>query len=601
MAIALRSSRAARGGDGWPTSKRGWRQWQDRAQRLENRELAHRMYDLAAALNQRRGPGDDPLWVLELVRGDARRALDYLGGRIRSQPLPLPSAPRAAYHLAIELLHELALGYEQALSGTGVSRRGRALAAERALSLHGERMLRTHQTYTALDTGFWRRVNGTYRTAEQLGVAERRVDDPELRFTPRRRQSPQGMFKRLLLFALAGTQGFRRGEAARLNRALETWKDMARLTAARREPESSIPRFAVDLASAHGPRLLGSDDRAASVRVLEVADLVVEVEQLRERRGPADKALPAEDEVGPTALARLIDSWQPANYTRSPRARRGSEVDAEATLPVIHARIVLDNRPREADRGQAASGRDAPTAAVAQDPPDWSIEEIEAAESTLGRHPDEVRPGVNWTEIPLGRDRSAGEEEARVLEAGEPPTDTPDGAPRWLLRDISASGLRLLWDGEGSCRVSVGEPVALRIGRGAEHSRWCVGVVRRMRFVDERRFEIGVEVLARNAIPGRVRSAPANPNSTRFRDSETTTPALLLPGNRKRGRRTTLLIPAHMHRTGDLLEVDLQERTTRIALGDLRKDTGIVSQFDIAPPPARGRRAPSDARFVAAR
>lgn len=608
MAIAWRPSRAIRGSaDGWPTSMRGWRRWLERAECLEHRELAHRMYELAATLNQRDMPAHERMRVLELVRGESRRALDYLAGRIQSQPLPLPAAARAAYHLSIDLLQELIQGYERAVTGTGerVGRRRLALAAERALCLYGERMLRTYQTYTPLDAGFWQRVNAIYRASETSGVAQRKVADAELRFAPRPRQSPQDMFKRLLLFALAGTQGFRRGEAARLSRALESWKDLARLAPARGEPETTLPRFAIDLESPHGPRLLEPGEREPSIRVLDVSDLVVEVEQLREARGPENKALPAEDEVGPTALARLVESWHPTSFKRDRRARRGSEVDAEATLRVIHARLVLENRPRDdtpaAD--DAARARRARRAPPAEEPPaDWSLEEIDAAESVLGRHPDEVRPGVNWTEIPHGRERSAAQEEARAFEAAaEDPKCLPESPPRWRLEDVSASGFRLLWDGQGSCRVAVGEPIALRIGRAGERSRWCLGLVRRMRFVDEQCFEIGVQLVARNTIPARVRPEPPSRNAHRHREANPSTPALLLPSAPANGRRTTLLLPAHQHHSGDVLEVDLQQRTTRMALGRLVEDTGTVSRYEIEPAPARGRPAPSDTRFLASR
>ncbi|WP_070989461.1 hypothetical protein [Halofilum ochraceum] len=585
----LRVGRTRSSASGFPDTPRALRRWLDAAERQEHRTLSQRLLEAARALNGMDLAPRERLRMLELMRPTARKGLDYLGGRIHAQALPLQVAARVAFDLDLELLDELTRGYEDALTRepAGLRRRTAALAAERALTLLGEQMLRVAQTYGTLDDGFHERVNRVYRRAEAADAAGHAVENDQLRFAARQRQSPETMFKRILLFDLAGVQGFRRGEARRLYRALEGWADLARLHGVDSDVDNSLPRFAVDTDSGEPPRLLEEAGSGPGVRILEVDDLVHHVEQQRIDRGPEDNPVPAENELGATALARLVDNWRPGNYQRSARTRRGVEVDAEATLNVIHARIAMELEPEEAEPDPVAE-----TAG-------WSLEPIGEGSSGDAARLDGVRPGINWNEVSRGRDLSpsyvaAREEEARLVRS-----EAQNLAPRWLLADVSASGFRLIWDGSGSCRAAVGELVALKLtNRPDQRGRWCVGVVRRMRFLDERRFEIGVEALSRTTLPARVRAEPANRNVTRFRDSESSAPAVVLPADRARGLPTTVVVPAHMFREGQIIELDLHDRMLRLVLNNLREETGAFSRYTVTPAPERGRHAAGDTRFA---
>lgn len=584
----LRVGRTRSSAGGFPDTPRALRRWLDAAERQEHRTLSRRLLEAARALNGQDLAPRERLRMLELLRPSARKGLDYLGGRIHAQALPLQVSAKAAFDLDLELLDELTRGYEDALfrEPAGLRRRTAALAAERALALQGEHMLRVAQTYSPLDDGFHKRVNAIYRQAEAADAARYPVTNDELRFAERQRQTSETMFKRVLLFDLAGVQGFRRGEARRLYRALEGWADLARLHGIDGDGDNALPRFAVDTDSDQPPHLLEEAGSGPGVRILEVDDLVHHVERQRIDRGLADNPVPADNELGAAALAHLVDNWRPGNYQRSARTHRGVEVDAEATLNVIHTRIAMELEPEDAEPD--------PVAATAG----WSLEPLGEGGSGDGGRIDGVRPGINWNEVSHGRDLSASyvaarEEEARLVRA-----EAQTVVPRWLLADVSASGFRLIWDGEGSCRAAVGELIALRLtSRSGQRSRWCVGVVRRMRFLDERRFEIGVEALSRTTIPARVRSEPANRNVTRFRDSEPSAPAVVLPADRARRFPTTVVVPAHMFREGQIVELDLHERMLRLMLNELREETGAFSLYGVTPAPERGRHAAGDTRF----
>jgi len=130
--------------------------------------------------------------------------------------------------------------------------------------------------------------------------------------------------------------------------------------------------------------------------------------------------------------------------------------------------------------------------------------------------------------------------------------------------------------------VAVGEIIALRtLDRTGRHNRWYVGIVRRMRFLDAHRFEIGVQSLARNVLAVNLNQVAASPGNKRHASLGKNTPALLLPEARRSGRPATIVVPAHTHRQGDHVELDVNGRRSRFVIGRLVEDTGTVSRYQL--------------------
>lgn len=573
---------------GFPVRRRGLSAWISGLAHLDRRERSRRLHEGVHALNRLDIPPRRRLLLMEELRPGIREVLDYLASRIQSQALPLPERARRIYDLNIDLLRECALGYTIILVAEGADGRRRRIApaAERALALHGEWMLRAAQIYSRVPEAFWEAVNGIYDIAERAGVAYRAVEDEDLPPGDRQRrsQSPIAIYRRILLFALAGTQGLRRGEAERIYRALAEWADDAHL-GIDDGAVSGGTCFAVDLETARGPSPLGewTVSPEARLRVLEVDTLVARIEELERQSPPDDSPLADRNRVGSAALRRLIDSWRPATHERSERAERGEEVDAEVTLNVIVARLAAENAPDE-ERTKRRHRLDTPGAAL-------TLQTIERA-GDEGRQAAEGDAGASWAEVEVGQDRSVSYGAARRAEARLDREGNLPEHPRWLLKDVSNTGWRLWWDSDGSSRATVGELAALRLSAddGGGH-RWSIGVIRRMQFLDEQRFEIGVHALSRRGMPARVRREPANPNRKRDRRGEPSEPALMLPASQTLDTPATLLVPAHMFRQGEILELDLPQRMLRIRLGTIRENTGSFSQYELETAPSRGRSA----------
>ncbi len=583
--------------DTFPATPDQARKWSQQLARMEMREAVKRFRHGLATINGLDIDAKRRLEMLELLRPTAREILDYLGRGLQMYTLPLPERGRKLFHLNIELLQELALGYEIALvSGVGDSKEARtltakglsALAGERALAARGELMLRSGQVYAPLLKGFWRRTHAVYAQIEATPAVERDVREPQAAVAKAPQQSPHTMYKRLLLFAAAGPNALRKAEIDRVYRALEDWAPHAHLRQPSTETDGAPgkgkthARFAVDIASASPPIAWGLYRRGVhnSLRVLDLGEVVNlvkrQIEQTPALKEGKDTVAP--DRLSAMTLRRLARAWQSRPRRNAQRVDCGERAEVEVSLVRIHARMSEEReRPRADD--------DATRAAI----PDTSNLAYEASDNDRRRdyagyitHPAFAQDDETfevWDEVARGRSRTPGYVSARADAERD-----KYGADRehWRLEDSSETGFRVQWRGHAPSRATVGELIAVRTA--LVPPRWRIGIVRWMRFLGEANFKAGAHELTTYALPAGVRrivGMSPSPAMGRHNDAEAS-PALLRRGRRARGEPPRLIVPAHMFAVGEKLKLSVRGREIDIQLDRIDEYSGSFSQFAIS-------------------
>jgi hypothetical protein len=142
----------------------------------------------------------------------------------------------------------------------------------------------------------------------------------------------------------------------------------------------------------------------------------------------------------------------------------------------------------------------------------------------------------------------------------------------------------------------VGELTAVRVaGPAGGEPRWRIGVVRWIKFVGEADFMAGCSALSMHMSPASVRRDRAKRKPQNRKPSEQpTSPALLLPGHRAKGDPPGLIVPAHMFHEGEIVKLEVRDRTMRVQLAHMREHSGAFTQFDVAS--VRRSRASSERR-----
>ncbi len=565
-------------------SPRRIQRWLQELDQGPDREIAARFVEALRHFNRIGLRPGRRLQAAELLRPTARRLIDRFIQRISTQRLPLDETSRRNFQALLALLREMALAYDIVAQTLGRARRAPrrrlVLAIERALYYRGETMLRSAPVHAPLPQNLWHDANVLYGLAEKHRCTRRRVRNDELLVARRRRQSPREMYVRLLLFGLAPTDGLRRGQAERLYRRTESWCRLARFPATRTDEASVVHH--VDLQQGDGPRP-GQADTAASVRLLDIGPVLDAARKALPQAPTEDKVLEA-DQVDATALQRLIDGWSGQAQRASEREARSEPADVEISLGRIRERLAADSAPAEAESSYDRSRPLGSMATLAlqtidQSGHEWSKDDRQRKVRTRDM------PGA-WSDT----------QERRAVPVA-PSRRTPEAERGWSLVDISRTGFRLRWEGEASSPANVGELVALHQELpGAEDSekpreRWIVGVIRRVRMLDEDRFDAGIETLGRYPAPASIRREPANPHRKRDRSAEPSEPALMLPALKSREIPPSVIVPAHMFGEGEILELDLRHHVMRIELGPARHSSTAFTRFDFAPAPLRGRRS----------
>lgn len=576
--------RSKPGRGSFPTSRLGIRGWLRAFAESGSRA---RVEKLLAGLHELHAFALPPRTRLRVIRelvAAARPILDDLARRVSGQSLPLPARTRETLQQYLRLLDHLARELDAVVadevSSGRPARKRVALAAHTALALRAELLLGCAQVYSVPPKNFWRSTHAVFTTAERAGAAQQLVRPLS---GDKKRVSPQGEYARILLFAVARTEGLPRGEIRPLFLCLGQWSLAARMDGSGGAMESAHGVIHFDPDTPEPPRLRagGRDSDEAGPRTLSVAPVVEGLETLERRSADSDAAIADPNSLRPHTVRQLLTTFR-QNAERSDNERRAEDqtVEAEVSLRAIQHRLgfTLEEEPAPAQPAKRPSSLTSSASLALQTIDD----DTPAGESGFVTHPGHDRmtsAASAWDAVSRRRpDQGA----ATANGATEPATP---GA--WKLADSSADGFRLDWACDQPSRATVGELIALRQPASDGSKQWHLGVIRWLRFVDQHRFQLGAERIHGQPRPASVRREPANPNRKRRRGQEHAEPAILIPGQRDTGKAASVLLPAHMFHANEVVEIDVGERTFRVQLEDGKEQTNSFHRFGLRNAPRR--------------
>ncbi len=430
-----------------------------------------RLRDASHALLARRLPAERRFRVLETLRMPMLESIAQLQREFVGAALPLPPARVRAAQEA-EAFH-LLLGHGYRLAAAeNCNRAGRpplfgagmvALPLQRALNHYGQALMQAWRVYRQPARGVWQGLHRTYWFAEEVGLADRAVDDAQQGGMV----SARRIYVRILLMALANPYSFNQSEQTELAAFADAFAGQCSLLdAGASRPSGAAAAVPDDGDLPPGPE--GPDRQAGPWLDLTGIERAVEAAVVREPAGPVLLRASTGDEVrvAPDTLFRLRRNLLQA-FDRSHARMEGShQVEAVIGLSGLHYFL--------------AGGLD-----------------FDAFVRQIGVPQLQSADRVGWTQ-------GAGQN-ARV------PT-----VPARVM-DQSLGGYCLRWRASVQARVRVGELVGLSFDERAEVERdWMVGLVRWLRYEDDGVVLAGIELLARRAravglravgLDGRIRPA----------------------------------------------------------------------------------------------
>jgi hypothetical protein len=542
-------------------------------------ETSRQVYNALLEINALKMPVADRLKVMEMFRPTILYITDSLKKHFVGQQFPLGSKSRKVAELSRAILAEMANGYKitivEAVSNSArLDNRGLLTALHRAIRYLGLILLRGYQVYEPYPDGIWREIHLLYYYAEQANLADTRVQDHE--YTLIDSASVADAYKQIMLLSLACPYRLRQGEVEQVYGALERWASFTELSPAAGQDRPQA-LFVTHLHGDNPPTYLilhGNQDLNAC-RLFDAQGLtrVIREEMVQAREQTAGKP-PLSGAMSQDIMRRLMLAWGVIPRRRFTRTRKFSNVTVAMRLSAAHHFVSSDSGTGDRSATPMFNRRASFSAtSIAND---------------VGRMPDlwelQTTPGYKLSEDEA---KQAAEDTAQEEASYDNQT--------WKMVNVSAGGYCLLWDNQEATNAQVGELICLQ-ERGGESlsSTWGVGVIRWMKTRPGSELELGVQMLAPNAIAVATRTRRADGQFGSYQRS------LLLPQIVAIQQPATLLLPAINHHVGNDVLVYSSGKDRLVRLTKLLENTGTFAQFHFAmveqPDNKPGKKEPDEPR-----
>ena len=461
------------------------KQWVDDLPIGDIGRLSHDLYGKLERLNRLDISPLERFEILELLQTPLRFVLDTLHQNSIDGDIPLSNKARLAADMRLELMVQMVIGYKTVLSqfhddsitGFLLHRHTRSEALYRALFYLGEILVHSYLVYQPCLSYVWKELHGIYYYSV---TNELHITKPTA--TGRRkpgRQGIDGLYKQILLLALANPNSLLKGEVEKVNAALMQWASTAELVSIK-EPVWAKSFFLIDAkadAMPCAPNLCRKDtiDLGWALVTDDLDRLLDEKIKAAKSTHEYSKKMRPSDAVSERLMHKLKSAWTQQIRSREVRSHTSGLVEVVCGLEPLY---MLHGGGRLANVNDKQSA----SKSLLADP---GYTKINSAVLDSDEVIIEVEHGIL---------------ESRVLERGE--LEKPGMCETMVYRkecistNKSENGYYLNWPENGERGTHVGELVGVNPVSGKENGMdVSLGVIRWMHVERPGFLGMGVELL----------------------------------------------------------------------------------------------------------
>lgn len=445
--------------------------------------------------------------ALEMLQPPLRFALDSLTSHYLLDPLPLPKREHLIARLRQELMIKCVVAYkvvleqfhDESFTGYLLHKHARAEALRRVLFYLGQLLLHSYQLYQEVPPYIWREIHGIYHYAVENELYQR---DP-LRENGTKELdalSAEGLYKQILLLALAGPYQLMKGDVIKVYSALKKWASSADLLPLKGQPETTAG-FVVDVLSDQPPSPHGAQSRKqvsngwflGTERLRKVLETALR-DAAGDPQAGAARPLQAAGNLSVDLVAKLALVWGLGLSRQDKRSGVSGKILMTCGIEAMYDVLGGERQPNMTEQRlgfKVTSDEERPESRTAK--------QLARDEYVIDAGPElnlkvaEPRPESD--------SQPAGEKAAEEAGAAKVCTKI------CTIVDHSSNGYHLTFSGGGDSRVRVGELVGLRpaatesTGSGA----WQLGVIRWLHTQKTARLSFGVELFGGEIRPIAIR------------------------------------------------------------------------------------------------
>ena len=526
------------------------KQWLNNLPMLNMSETSHQVHRALMITNRIQVDNATRLKLMEIYRDRVAEISQELRRQYAGFSLPLSEKNKLIAEQVRHFQTEMAFGYKHVIRNTyarykprlsGRHAAGLVLPIHRAIRYLTDTLLHSYQFYAPHPVGTLKEIHQLYRLAENHKIANTAVEDRLNEVMPR--TDITQAYKKALLLELSDPYHLPMRVITKIDRYLDRWVGLARLTPATADHVEKNCQFLVNLDSDQaGHTYAGEPDLKDNrqFRLLNTLELARQIHghlsELQSGQRPEHQGLGEDffDKVAHDMLLRLITAWGVNPKRVFPRTTGiGGKMRLAIGLPAVSYHL--------------NDGRRFMTSAEYMGPP--------RQRTRIGTL--YAQPEANPVVLQMAKDKADPEPQYRY--------------GTWELLDESAGGVALEKTGLDNLQLRVGEIVAMRPPEGK--TGWEIGVVRWMRYVDSDRMEIGLQRLAPGATPVAIKTLDQDNKESEFMSG------LLLPALPALHQDQTLLTPRGVFRTDHVIYMDDGRMLHRVRATKLMEITGSYEQF----------------------
>ena len=586
-------------------------QWINGLPRADIGEMARLVFNGLHELNRVKVADADRYLIAEMFREPVHFLAMTLKKHYIGLPFPLARKKQRVALLARELQAEMAIAYkiiiESKLARLGARLDNKILSesVHRAIYYLSQVLLRCYQIYIPPPRNVWREIHRLYLYAQETNLLDNVVKNQigEHSFD----STIDGLYKQVVLLALAGPYRLRQSEIETIHTMLAEWEDYADVHEIT-DPEQQTGMCSLSLNGDDPPGYLTlcSDLDINFCRVLDTAPLIEVLGQHIVSGIPlqAPGALGKTNKLSVELLRRLVLAWGGMAKRNFSRSTKNSNILVTLGLGAIHY-FIHDALQQDAQDHLLHAFNPSPSPGTPQQTPALSLDLVPLegvqGNGTIGtpayaksRIPGKPVFGVNHV-------TNNKNDPWNPLFALQPPHDgrkpgMVDSGAAQVHYDFhacttvneSAGGFCLVWlpvEGSSNAGLSalVGELIGMQEIDELNKSRWSIGVVRWMKSRDGKQLELGIQKLAPYAIAAVVRQE----RTGKIREFQR---ALVLPELKNDKLPVTLITP-NLYDAGHTLALGINNDKKTIQITKVMETTGAFAhyQFKDSKKPERTR------------
>lgn len=358
-----------------------------------------------------------------------------------------------------------------------------ALVIERILRHNSLSLIANYQFYNTPGKGQWSEVHQLFLLAHKEKLLNKKVIDPTLLLV--KEITIKNIYLQILLVSIADPYRMAQHHTYSIFKQLEEWSALADIHPHQESEDKDA--LAIDLSKDSQPCFVAPQDAADKQAIWTVHTAKLDYAHLIEHfNGPETQTT----EINAELLKQLSLSW---GITPSRQhSRRPAKARLKVAIGLNNVHYVL-NGYAEPDWLQNS-----------ESDPDSSLILSDNASSGKNFNSRTIEPTVKvsdiWGEVFQNKSLQSeinASEELNISSLKELNSNDPH---EWEMVNESISGYCLLWDQNDAINAKVGEIIAISHEIEQKEGYWFVGTIRWVRCVKTDKIQIGVQIIAPNAI-----------------------------------------------------------------------------------------------------